>query len=106
MPLQPPANYQNSALAVSIGFGVAVAIYTLTRYTLPVAGDLQHNFPFGGCYRDGTKKAFYFGPNKQTTFDQVPSRIVAFITVLVLSGVIFLQRRRERDACAICSARH
>lgn len=93
MPLTAPADYSRVYIVLSIGLSLGLISYCLTRYSLPVAGDFQHRFPFGGCYRDGNKLATYLPYQSASQPYQlklgqfeVISLIVIIVTTLIILG--------------------
>ncbi|UUB84582.1 triple gene block protein 2 [Blueberry virus S] len=106
MPLTPPPNYTQAVTAVCIGVSLALLTGLLTRSTLPVVGDLQHNLPHGGRYRDGTKCIEYRGPGK---LNSVESRgtwgTQPWLLVIVLVGAIILLSKRGVRRCQ-CGTTH
>lgn len=106
MPLQAPPNYQNAVIAVAVGVGLSLVIFTTNRSTLPIAGDQYHRFPFGGCYKDGTKAASYFAPTGKTYGDNPSYKFVAFVGVVLLTLVILARSPNQRPPCNLCQRNH
>lgn len=91
MPLSPPPNYTSSVLAGVIGISIALVFFTLTRSTLPHAGDNLHSLPHGGCYQDGTKRIIYNGPRRSFPSSNLFGSFTSpFCAVLALTALILL----------------
>nr|BAI60069.1 triple gene block protein 2 [Melon yellowing-associated virus] len=109
MSLTPPADYSKSLLAIAIGSGVALAIYTTTRSTLPHVGDSQYSLPHGGTYCDAAKKVIYGSPQRGT-FDWLYtsgsySFMIPFILCLT-SVIIALSFSDRKIVCPRCGGSH
>nr|QIJ97080.1 Triple gene block protein 2 [papaya mottle-associated virus] len=107
MPLTAPIDHTRTYISVVIGCCLAALTHFATRHTDPVAGDSQHRFPFGGCYKDGNKAATYFPkrdflPSSRLIFGRI--EIFGIITVLVL--LILLSNKRGTNRCERCHASH
>ncbi|QPI34840.1 TGBp2 [Camellia ringspot associated virus 4] len=97
MRLTPPADYSKLLIPLSIGVGLGVVFYTLTRSTLPFVGDNIHQLPHGGDYVDGTKKIKYCGPREKFPSSNlfstgsllVPVIIAALIAAIYASEKFF-----------------
>ncbi|ANW11494.1 TGB2 [Senna mosaic virus] len=103
--LTPPPDHSRSVLAVAVGLGVALVVFSFRNYSLPTPGDNIHHLPFGGSYRDGTKSVHYSGPRGgQTTFWAWP-----IVAIPALSLLIYVLSQRSRDKsggvhiCPCCS---
>jgi hypothetical protein len=106
MPLTPPPDYSKVFIAAAIGVSASLALGLVTRNTLPIVGDLGHNLPHGGRYRDGTKSVDYYKPGK---LNSVESRSTLssqpWFLVVVLVGLIILLSRKP-NVCATCGRGH
>lgn len=106
MPLTPPPNYSAVFAAIAVGASVALVVGLLTRNTLPIVGDLQHNLPHGGHYKDGTKTVNYFRPCKLNSVEGRGSfGTQPWFLVIVLSIIIFALGRRA-NVCPQCGRHH
>nr|QED43571.1 TGB2 [Garlic latent virus] len=107
MPLLPPPDNTKAILAVAIGCGIGLALFVLTRSTLPHVGDNLHSLPHGGSYRDGTKAINYCGPRKNYPSSNLLSNSTAFVplVVIVLTGIIIFISRRG-NCCVACGRTH
>lgn len=109
MSLTPPADYSKPFLAVAVGFGTAVVIFTLTRSTLPHVGDSQYSLPHGGTYCDAAKKVIYNSP-RRGTFDWLyTSGSYSFAIPLILCltvAIVLLSLTERRAVCPRCGGRH
>ncbi|UVJ49775.1 TGB2 [Rose virus C] len=106
MPITAPPNYSKAVFAAAIGVSVGIALYMLTRSTLPQAGDNIHSLPHGGTYCDGTKKITY-NPSHQS----YPSsnlfkgyEFPAFAVVIFLCVCVYLSESYFRGPCVICGS--
>nr|QIJ97068.1 Triple gene block protein 2 [Papaya mild mottle associated virus] len=103
MALTAPADYSRVYIVISIGLSLGLICFCLTRYPLPIAGDYQHRFPFGGCYRDGNKLATYL-PHQSVSqpyhlkFGQFE---VIILIVVIVSTLIFFGNGNPR-ICSRC----
>ncbi|QIJ97074.1 Triple gene block protein 2 [Papaya mild mottle associated virus] len=93
MPLTAPVDYSRVYIVLSIGLSLGLVCFCLTRYSLPVAGDYQHRFPFGGCYRDGNKLATYLPPRASTQsnrwglgYFEAATLIIIIVCTLIMIG--------------------
>uniref|UniRef100_A0AAU6MVM3 Movement protein TGB2 n=1 Tax=Saffron betaflexivirus 1 TaxID=3119434 RepID=A0AAU6MVM3_9VIRU len=91
MPLSPPSNPIKDLVPVLIGLTFALALYTISRSTLPHVGDNIHSLPHGGCYRDGTKTVVYNKPNKGGSSHSFAGKkpIYALVSIIILSAFIY-----------------
>nr|UZG77121.1 triple gene block protein 2 [Cowpea mild mottle virus] len=106
MPLTPPPNHSNSYLAAAIGISISLIVLAFNRYIYPVGGDSQHKFPFGGCYRDGTKAAIYNRPSLPKSSGTSFSKLEVFLGVLLLSVIILILSSRKGSRCHVCGQNH
>nr|QZA75356.1 triple gene block protein 2 [Cowpea mild mottle virus]UZP17169.1 triple gene block 2 [Cowpea mild mottle virus] len=106
MPLSPPPDHTKSFLALAVGIGLSLVVWALNRYTYPVAGDSQHRFPFGGCYRDGTKSAIYHRPSIPTSSGFGFGKLEAFLSSLLLGLLILCLSSRKNLNCHVCGRSH
>uniref|UniRef100_A0AAU7LL58 Movement protein TGB2 n=1 Tax=Okra mild mottle virus TaxID=3161050 RepID=A0AAU7LL58_9VIRU len=106
MSLSPPPDHTKSFLALAVGVGCSLILLAINRYIYPVAGDSQHRFPFGGCYRDGTKSAIYHRPSLPSTQGLNVSRLEVFLGVLLLSVIILILSSRKGSRCHVCGQNH
>nr|AVL25845.1 TGB2 [Potato virus S] len=106
MPLTPPPDHTKLYIAIAIGLSTALIATSLTRSTLPIVGDSQHNLPHGGRYRDGTKAIDYYKPCKLNSIE-VGSNWIAqpWLVVIALIGLIFWSQRYTA-CCNRCNQRH
>nr|DAG45438.1 MAG TPA: movement protein [Bacteriophage sp.] len=107
MPLLPPPDNTKAILAVAVGCSIGLALFMLTRSTLPHVGDNLHSLPHGGSYRDGTKSINYCGPRKNYPSSNLLTNSTAFvpIIVVVLTGAILLLSRGS-GRCVACGRSH
>nr|QED43235.1 TGB2 [Garlic common latent virus] len=107
MPLLPPPDNTKAVLAVAIGCSIGLALFVLTRSTLPHVGDNLHSLPHGGSYRDGTKSINYCGPKKTYPSSNLFANSTSLvpIVVLALTGVIILLSRHN-SRCVACGRTH
>nr|QYA72505.1 triple gene block protein 2 [Cowpea mild mottle virus] len=106
MPLVPPPDHSKSYFAAAVGISISLIILALNRHVYPVGGDSQHRFPFGGCYRDGTKAAIYNRPSLPRSPGASFSKLEVLLGVLILSlFIIFLSSRKAR-VCHVCGRVH
>lgn len=106
MPLSPPPDHTKSFLALAVGLGLSFVVLAVNRYIYPVAGDSQHRFPFGGCYRDGTKAAIYHKPSLPTTNHFGLGKLEIFLGILSLSLLIIYLSSRRNPSCHVCGRSH
>nr|QTG11141.1 triple gene block 2 [Cowpea mild mottle virus] len=106
MPLTPPPNHSNSYLAAAIGISISLIILAVNRYVYPVGGDSQHRFPFGGCYRDGTKAAIYNRPSLPGSTGTNFSKLEILCGILILSSLIVYLSSRKARVCYVCNRVH
>nr|WMX25328.1 triple gene block protein 2 [Cowpea mild mottle virus] len=106
MSLSPPPDYTKSFLAVAIGVGCSLVLLAVNRHIYPIAGDSQHRFPFGGCYRDGTKSAIYNRPSLPSAQGLSVSKLEIFLGVLLLSAVVLILSSRKGSRCHVCGQVH
>nr|QBA83596.1 triple gene block protein 2 [Cowpea mild mottle virus] len=106
MPLTPPPNHSNSYLAAAIGVGISLIVLAFNRYVYPVGGDSQHKFPFGGCYRDGTKAAIYNRPSLPRSAGTSFNKLEIFLGILTLSFLIIYLSSRKSRVCYVCNRIH
>nr|AXN55967.1 putative TGB2 protein [Red clover carlavirus 1] len=101
MPLTPPPDHSHSFLAISIGAGLALLVFTLTRNTLPAVGDNIHNLPHGGYYQDGTKRIFYGSPGGSKSYRNSlgSGPAPALLVVLLVAIIFFLSRNSNKRRC-------
>nr|WBY51281.1 triple gene block protein 2 [Lily symptomless virus] len=106
MPLTPPPDYTRVYTALAIGASIAFFTGLITRNTLPSVGDLQHNLPHGGRYRDGTKSVEYCGPRKLNSVE-IGSRwtFQPWLLVIVLVALIIALGRQGHN-CRACGRSH
>lgn len=106
MPLSAPPDLTNLYIAISVGISLALITHSITRHTDPVAGDYQHRFPFGGCYRDGNKAATYF-PRRELSsqFAFQFGKIEVIAAILTLGAIIAFLSRKNVQRCGSCSSR-
>ena len=106
--LTPPADHSKAVLAISVGVGLAIFIFPLLSYKLPVPGDNIHSLPFGGHYRDGTKVISYNSPRAQ----EAGTKWAPLLAILLLTLAIYvaskrdLTRHRELHSCSCCAQLH
>ena len=106
MSLSPPPDHSKSLLVVAACFGCSLIAFAANRYIYPVAGDTQHRFPFGGCYRDGTKSAIYYKPNLPISGRFSLGKLeVLLIVLLLIASIVGLSSRRSRR-CHVCGRDH
>nr|AGS13108.1 TGB2 [Cowpea mild mottle virus] len=106
MPLIPPPDHSKSYFAAAIGISISLIILALNRYVYPVGGDGQHRFPFGGCYRDGTKAAIYNRPSLPRSSGTSFSKLEIFFGILILSLLIIFLSSRKARVCHVCGRVH
>ncbi|ACM45999.1 triple gene block protein 2 [Helleborus mosaic virus] len=110
MPLSPPADRTGVYLAGVVGVGVALALFVLTRSSLPHVGDNIHHLPHGGRYRDGTKSVDYCGPATRYPSSNLLSNRGGFGLLLFVVFLIFLiwlsDNFGNRNRCARCNTIH
>nr|AEA48970.1 TGB2 [Pea streak virus] len=100
MPLIAPPNNSNSILALAVGAGLALVIYTLRSNQLPNVGDNIHSLPHGGLYKDGTKTVQYFSPARvPNNWFKGPNNIQALALVLLIVGLLHLLPARVNRGC-------
>nr|QYF50198.1 MAG: triple gene block protein 2 [Xinjiang betaflexivirus 2] len=107
MPLSPPIDYSRVFIVVAVGLSIGLALYTLTRSTLPHVGDNIHSLPHGGRYRDGTKSIDYCSPQRNFPSSNLfrggsligPSLIIAVVVCAILVSERFGHRT---PACVNC----
>lgn len=106
MPLSAPPDLTNLYIAISVGVSLASITHFITRHTDPVAGDFQHRFPFGGCYKDGNKAATYF-PRQEShsQFEFQPGKIGLVAATLALITIIILMSKKNVRRCESCNSR-
>nr|ACV31390.1 triple gene block protein 2 [Ligustrum necrotic ringspot virus] len=106
MPLTPPANYIQVYVSAAIGVSLALIVGLATRNTLPIVGDLQHNLPHGGRYRDGTKSVDYFKPCKLNSVEGGSSWVSQpwLLVILLVAAVILLSKKP--NYCGTCGRVH
>lgn len=106
MPLSAPPDLTNLYIAISVGVSLALITHFITRHTDPVAGDFQHRFPFGGCYKDGNKAATYF-PRRELPlqFGAQLGKIEVVTVILTLGALIAFLSRRNVQRCESCNSR-
>ncbi|AJP16555.1 TGB2 [Alfalfa latent virus] len=103
MPLIAPPNNSNSYLALAIGAGFAIIIFTLRSNQLPHVGDNIHSLPHGGFYRDGTKVIQYNSPVRTpNNWFKGPNNIQALALVLLVIGLIHASSVKISRGCS-CS---
>lgn len=102
--LTPPPDQTKVIVPISIGVGIALVIYTLTRSTLPHVGDLSHSLPHGGSYRDGTKAVHYSGPSTLPS-NHLPLLLIAFTVVAIYVSTLCSPRSRAGH-CTHCGTEH
>ncbi|AEP83728.1 triple gene block protein 2 [Cucumber vein-clearing virus] len=107
MPLTPPKDNSAAFSILAAGIAVGLVSYCLTRYSLPIAGDHQHRFPFGGCYQDGNKKAAYF-PHRSHSQNGFLSfgKLEAFITAIAILATLLIISRQNAHQCQFCGRSH
>lgn len=102
--LSPPPDYTKTLLPLTVGIGIALVVFTLTRSTLPAVGDPLHSLPHGGRYRDGTKSILYQPPQSHT------NGFLPLLAVLLVSLAIYvssvLNNRGSNRHCTHCGAKH
>lgn len=102
--LTPPPDPTKAILPLTLGLGLALVVFTLTRSTLPNVGDTAHSLPHGGWYKDGTKTVFYAGPRKPFT-NWSPFLLVLGLTLAVYVSYLFESRSRV-GPCNHCGSKH
>nr|BAU68243.1 12 kDa protein [Cactus virus X] len=102
--LTPPPDHTRTLLPLTLGLGLSLVVFALTRSTLPSVGDSSHSLPHGGWYRDGTKTVFYSGP-KKTAINWSPSILVLFLTLAIYVSYLFESRSRA-GPCSHCGSNH
>ncbi|QNJ34489.1 triple gene block protein 2 [Aconite virus A] len=99
MPLSPPIDYSRVFIAIVIGTTIGLALFALTRSTLPHVGDNLHSLPHGGRYRDGTKSIDYCGPRKtfpsSSLFGYSGSNLPALAVFLLVAVIIAISSRQQ-----------
>nr|CAB57960.1 12kDa protein [Lily latent virus] len=106
MPLTPPPDYTRVYVAFAIGASIALFTGLVTRSTLPTVGDLQHNLPHGGRYRDGTKSVEYCGPRKLNYVESTGRwHNQPWLLVIVLVALI-IAIGRQSHTCRVCGRSH
>nr|QBL75478.1 TGB2 [Potato virus M] len=108
MPLTPPPDFTKVYLSAACGAALAIAIWLLTKNTLPAVGDRDHNLPHGGWYRDGTKAVFY---NKPCKLNSIESRSTSLFgqpwaLVILLIALIWASSRFGKQNCRTCGGAH
>nr|QPK40614.1 TGB2 [Pitaya virus X]BDG58724.1 triple gene block protein 2 [Pitaya virus X] len=102
--LSPPPDYTKVVFPLTLGVGIALIAFTLTRPTLPTVGDSQHSLPHGGWYRDGTKTVAYNSPHYYS------SSFIPFLAVLGLTLLIYVSSlcsgRGATRSCPHCCGQH
>nr|QAU20931.1 triple gene block 2 [Cowpea mild mottle virus] len=106
MPLVPPPDHSKSYFAAAVGISISLIILALNRYVYPVGGDSQHRFPFGGCYRDGTKAAIYNRPSLPRSSGTSLSKLEILFGILILSLLIIFLSSRKARVCHVCGRVH
>jgi hypothetical protein len=106
MPLTPPPNYTQIYVAAAIGTSIALTLGLLTRNTLPTVGDLQHNLPHGGTYRDGTKCVHYFKPAKLNSIESRNSWGTQPWALVIILTALIIALSRKSNVCASCGRHH
>lgn len=108
MPLTPPPDYTKTILSAVVGCTFAVAVWALTRATIPQVGDRDHYLPHGGWYKDGTKAVHYYRPGKLNSVEG-HSRGLSFqpwaLTILLVAIIIALSYL-DRSRCRTCGQVH
>nr|AKK31153.1 triple gene block protein 2 [Cactus virus X] len=102
--LTPPPDPAKVVLPLTIGLGLALIVFTLTRSTLPSVGDSSHSLPHGGWYKDGTKTVFYSGPRRIST-NWSPVFLVFSLTLAIYVSYLLESRSRSRP-CNHCGLKH
>jgi len=106
MPLTPPPNYSQVFVAAAVGVSIALFTGLITRNTLPAVGDLQHNLPHGGRYRDGTKSVDYFQPRKLNSVEAGKYWVnQPWLLVITLIALIVALSKRP-NVCSTCGRCH
>nr|QVX32688.1 triple gene block protein 2 [Potato virus M]UZP17326.1 Triple gene block 2 Protein [Potato virus M] len=108
MPLTPPPDFTKVYLSAALGVSLALVVWLLTRSTLPVVGDRDHNLPHGGWYRDGTKSVFYNSPGRLNSIEARKAPLLgqpwAIVVLLVL--LIWASHKLGRPSCRACGGSH
>nr|UEE94774.1 hypothetical protein [Pea streak virus] len=100
MPLIAPPDNSRSFLALAIGAGIAIVIFTLRSSQLPHVGDNIHSLPHGGFYKDGTKTIQYHSPARvSNNWFKGPNNIQALALVLLIIGLIHASSLRTNKGC-------
>lgn len=108
MPLSPPIDYSRVFIAITVGVTIGLALFALTRSTLPHVGDNLHNLPHGGRYRDGTKSIDYCGPRKSypaSSLLGLSKNSYPALIVVGLVGVIIALNSLRCDSPRGCNCR-
>lgn len=99
MPLSPPIDYSRVFIAIVIGSTIGLALFALTRSTLPHVGDNLHSLPHGGRYRDGTKSIDYCGPRKSfpssSLFGSSSGSLPALAVILLVAVIIAISSLKQ-----------
>nr|WJN65813.1 TGB2 [Phlox virus M] len=108
MPLTPPPDYTKTFFAAAVGVTLALIVWLLTKNTLPISGDRDHNLPHGGWYRDGTKAVQYNRPCKLNSIEGHNRSFLAqpWALVILLVLLILLSCKLNRRVCARCGVEH
>lgn len=102
--LTPPPDLTKPIIPLTVGIGISLVIYALTRSTLPSVGDNFHSLPHGGWYKDGTKTVYYQKPGGSTT-SWTPILLVVALSVAIYVSHLFSSRTTSRS-CPHCGAKH
>nr|AFI57887.1 TGB2 [Zygocactus virus X] len=102
--LTPPPDYTKTLLPLTVGLGLTLVIFSLTRSTLPAVGDSSHSLPHGGWYRDGTKLVHYHKPQSPGT-SWTPILLVLGLSAAIYVSHLFSTRSCARH-CPHCGAKH
>lgn len=102
--LTPPPDQTKVIFPLTVGLGLTLVVYSLTRSTLPHVGDSVHSLPHGGTYRDGTKSVNYYQPSHPVS-NHLPLIFVLGLIVAIYVSTLFSNRSRGRH-CSHCGAKH
>nr|ANH10862.1 triple gene block gene protein 2 [Opuntia virus X]ATU47238.1 TGB protein 2 [Opuntia virus X] len=102
--LTPPPDYSKAVTSLTIGLTLVLAVYAVTRSTLPTVGDSSHSLPHGGFYKDGTKTVKYLGPSDNHS-KHIPLLAVLVIIALIYASSFFPSGRRT-GTCSSCGTAH
>lgn len=109
MNLRPPPDHSKSVLAISVGLGIGIIIFLLTRSTLPHVGDNIHSLPHGGCYMDGTKRISYNSPAKKFPGSNLfqssssPLALIILVSACIIINEFLSSGISRRNHCSGCS---